>query len=227
MREEARSDKIDISRKTVCLIGCGGLGCNVSVHLAGAGTGKIFLCDFDRVEESNLNRQFLYTLSDIGKSKCETLKERLSAYAPQTEITTVEKKITDEDDLDFALDCDLMILAVDNNETRAVVNRFCLKNRIPVIDGGISGFYGRMYFCIPEKTPCLFCAGMVSGIGKTVSVSSTAGIIGSLEASAAIRYLSSGDESMSGKIYVYDSDRFDVLCVRPLTECEFCKKFSQ
>ena len=227
MREEARSDKIDISRKTVGLIGCGGLGCNVSVHLAGAGTGKIFLCDFDRVEESNLNRQFLYTLSDIGKSKCETLKERLSAYAPQTEITTVEKKITDEDDLDFALNCDLMILAVDNNETRAVVNRFCLKNRIPVIDGGISGFYGRMYFCIPEKTPCLFCAGMVSGIGKTVSVSSTAGIIGSLEASAAIRYLSSGDESMSGKIYVYDSDRFDVLCVRPLTECEFCKKFSQ
>ena len=227
MREEARSDKIDISRKTVGLIGCGGLGCNVSVHLAGAGTGKIFLCDFDRVEESNLNRQFLYTLSDIGKSKCETLKERLSAYAPQTEITTVEKKITDEDDLDFALNCDLMILAVDNNETRAVVNRFCLKNRIPVIDGGISGFYGRMYFCLPQKTPCLFCAGMVSGIGKTVSVSSTAGIIGSLEASAAIRYLSSGDESMSGKIYVYDSDRFDVLCVRPLTECEFCKKFSQ
>ena len=120
-----------------------------------------------------------------------------------------------------------MILAVDNNETRSVVNRFCLRYRIPVIDGGISGFYGRMYFCIPEKTPCLFCAGMVSGIGKTVSVSSTAGIIGSLEASAAIRYLSSGDESMSGKIYVYDSDRFDVLCVRPLTECEFCKKFSQ
>ena len=227
MREEARSDKIDISRKTVGLIGCGGLGCNVSVHLAGAGTGKIFLCDFDRVEESNLNRQFLYTLSDIGKSKCETLKERLSAYAPQTEITTVEKKITDEDDLDFALDCDLVILAVDNNETRAVVNRFCLKNRIPVIDGGISGFYGRMYFCLPQKTPCLFCAGMISENGKTVSVSSTAGIIGSLEASAAIRYLSSGDESMSGKIYVYDSDRFDVLCVRPLTECEFCKKFSQ
>ena len=227
MREEARSDKIDISRKTVGLIGCGGLGCNVSVHLAGAGTGKIFLCDFDRVEESNLNRQFLYTFSDIGKSKCETLKERLSAYAPQTEITTVEKKITDEDDLDFALDCDLMILAVDNNETRAVVNRFCLKNRIPVIDGGISGFYGRMYFCLPQKTPCLFCAGMISENGKTVSVSSTAGIIGSLEASAAIRYLSSGDESMSGKIYVYDSDRFDVLCVRPLTECEFCKKFSQ
>ena len=71
MREEARSDKIDISRKTVCLIGCGGLGCNVSVHLAGAGTGKIFLCDFDRVEESNLNRQFLYTLPTSEKASAK------------------------------------------------------------------------------------------------------------------------------------------------------------
>lgn len=212
-----------ISKKSVCLIGCGGLGCNVSVHLAGAGTGKIFLCDFDRIEESNLNRQFLYTFSDIGKSKCETLKERLSAYAPQAELIAVERKICHDTDLDFAVGCDLVILAVDNNETRAVVNGFCLKNRIPVIDGGISGFYGRMYFCLPQKTPCLFCAGMISGNGKTVSVSSTAGLVGSLEASAAIRYLSSGDESMSGKIYVYDSDRFDVLPVRPSAECGFCK----
>ena len=211
-----------ISKKSVCLIGCGGLGCNVSVHLAGAGTGKIFLCDFDRIEESNLNRQFMYTVSDIGKSKCRTMKERLSAYAPQAEITAVERNITNESDLAFALDCDLVILAVDNNETRAVVNSFCLGHGIPVIDGGISGFYGRMYFCIPKKTPCLFCAGMISENGKTVSVSSTAGLIGSLEATAAIRYLSSGDESMSGKIYVYDSDRFDVLPVRPSAECEFC-----
>lgn len=213
----------DIAKKSVCIIGCGGLGCNVSVHLAGAGIGKIFLCDFDLIEESNLNRQFMYTFSDVGKSKCQTLKERLSAYAPEAEITAVEKKILCESDLDFASGCDLVILAVDNNETRSVVNAFCLKSHIPVIDGGINGYYGRMYFCVPEKTPCLFCAGMISGNGKTVSVSSTAGLIGSLEASAAMRYLSSGDESMSGKIYVYDSDRFDVLCVRPSAECEFCK----
>lgn len=214
----------DIGKKSACIIGCGGLGCNISVHLAGAGIGRLFLCDFDCIEESNLNRQYMYTQSDIGKSKCRTLKERLSAYAPQAEITAVEKKISCESDLDFASDCDLVILAVDNNETRSVVNAFCLKNRIPVIDGGISDFYGRMYFCVPHKTPCLFCAGMISENGKTVSVSSTAGIIGSLEASAAIRYLSSDDEIMSGKIYVYDSDRFDTLAVRPSAECEFCKE---
>ena len=217
----------DIKKKSVCIIGCGGLGCNVSVHLAGAGIGRLFLCDFDCIEESNLNRQFLYTFSDIGKSKCRTMKERLSAYAPQAEITAVEKKICGENDLAYALGCDTVILAVDNNETRAVVNAFCLHNRIPVIDGGISGCYGRMYFCIPQKTPCLFCSGMISENGKTVSVSSTAGIIGSLEASAAIRYLSSGDESMSGKIYVYDGDRFDTLCVRPSAECGFCREISE
>ena len=223
MKPDVCPDKIDIGKKSVCLIGCGGLGCNVSVHLAGAGIGKLFLCDFDVVEKSNLNRQFMYSFSDIGKSKCRTLKERLSAYAPETKLTAVERKITNESDLGFARDCDLVVLAVDNNEARAVVNRFCQKYRIPVIDGGIDGFYGRMYFCIPGITPCLFCAGMISENGKTVSVSSTAGLIGSLEASAAIRYLSSGDDSMSGNIYVYDSDRFDTLSVRASADCEFCK----
>lgn len=214
---------IDISRKSVCLVGCGGLGCNVSVHLAGAGIGKLFLCDFDVVEESNLNRQFMYTFADVGKSKCRTLQKKLAAYAPETDCIPVEKRITTKNDLDFAIDCDLVILAVDNSETRAVVNRFCQEHRVPVIDGGIDGFYGRMYFCIPGKTPCLSCAGMLLKGGKTVSVSSTAGLVGSLEASAAIRYLSSGDESMSGKIYVYDSDRFDILQVRASADCEFCK----
>lgn len=223
MREESNLPSSDISSKSVCVVGCGGLGCNVSVHLAGAGAGKIFLCDFDCVEESNLNRQFMYAFSDVGESKCQTLMKKLSLYAPKAEITAVEKKICDESDLDFAVCCDLIILAVDNNEARKVVNAFCLKNRIPVIDGGISGFYGRMYFCIPEKTPCLFCAGMISKNAKSVSVSSTAGLIGSLEAAAAIKYLSSGDESMSGKIYVYDSDRFDTLPVKASAECEFCK----
>ena len=223
MREESNLPSSDISSKSVCVIGCGGLGCNVSVHLAGAGAGKIFLCDFDCVEESNLNRQFMYAFSDVGESKCQTLMKKLSLYAPKAEITAVEKKICDESDLDFAVCCDLIILAVDNNEARKVVNAFCLKNRIPVIDGGIIEFYGRMYFCIPEKTPCLFCAGMISKNAKAVSVSSTAGLIGSLEAAAAIKYLSSGDESMSGKIYVYDSDRFDALSVKASAECEFCK----
>lgn len=224
MKEESNQSNSDISKKSVCIIGCGGLGCNVSVHLAGAGAGKIFLCDFDCVEESNLNRQFMYAFSDIGKSKCKTLVKKLSLYAPQAGIKAVEKKICDESDLDFAVCCDLIILAVDNNETRMVVNTFCLKNRIPVIDGGIDGFYGRMYFCIPQKTPCLFCAGMTAPKnGKTVSVSSSAGLIGSLEAAAAIQYLSSGDESMSGKIYIYDSDRFDTLPVKQSADCEFCK----
>ena len=223
MREESNLPSSDISSKSVCVVGCGGLGCNVSVHLAGAGAGKIFLCDFDCVEESNLNRQFMYAFSDVGESKCQTLMKKLSLYAPKAEITAVEKKICDESDLDFAVCCDLIILAVDNNEARKVVNAFCLKNRIPLIDGGISEFYGRMYFCIPEKTPCLFCAGMISENAKPVSVSSTAGLIGSLEAAAAIKYLSSGDESMSGKIYVYDSDRFDTLPVKASAECEFCK----
>ena len=82
----------DISKKSAALIGCGGLGCNMAVHLAGAGLDTLYICDFDTVSETNLNRQFLYTADDIGRKKTDVMKERLSAYAPDCKIITADKK---------------------------------------------------------------------------------------------------------------------------------------
>ena len=76
----------DISSKRAAVIGCGGLGCNIAVHLAGAGIGELIICDFDTVGESNLNRQFLYTPSDIGKKKVFAAEKRLGEYSPRTKI---------------------------------------------------------------------------------------------------------------------------------------------
>ena len=76
--EKELTQGFSITNKSCAIIGLGGLGTIVAVHLAGSGIGKMHLCDYDTVSKSNLNRQFLYTFKDIGKEKSEVLKERLS-----------------------------------------------------------------------------------------------------------------------------------------------------
>ena len=73
-----KTQGFSLKDKTAAVIGLGGLGTNVAVHLAGAGIGKLMLCDFDTVSESNLNRQFMYRAADVGKLKTDCLKNRLS-----------------------------------------------------------------------------------------------------------------------------------------------------
>ncbi len=208
----------DISKKSVAVIGCGGLGCSVCVHLAGAGAGTVFVCDYDTVGESNLNRQFVYALSDIGKSKAVLMSEFLCNYAPDCGIIPVDKKMEGSGDLSFAKDCDIIILAVDNNETRKLANDFCKDNNIPLVSGGISGFYGNGYLYIPGKTPCLECAGLLTDNFCGGNVSSTAGVIGALCAELAIKYLT-GDFSPAGKLFVYDDCEMQSLKIKASPEC--------
>ncbi len=224
LNTKAETQGFDISKKSVCLIGCGGLGCNVAVHLAGAGVGKLYLCDFDTVNESNLNRQFLYTKDSVGKPKCRVAEERLASFSADTEYIAAEKKISNEEDLDFARECDIVILAVDNAKTRVVLQQFCTKNRIPLVCGGIDGFYGMCYLYIPDVSPCPDCAGMNEGTRAKHNVSATAGIIGSAESALAIEYLVTENKNLSGKILMFDESDFQTLKISPRSDCPLCKK---
>ena len=201
----------DISDKTAAVIGCGGLGCNVATHLACAGIGKLLLCDHDAVSESNLNRQFLYTAADIGKEKAFLAKERLNATAPGTEIISFRRKIGSAEDLSFAEDADIVFAALDNNAARRAVQDFCTIHRIPLVNGGVNGFFGTAYLYLPGKTPDLSAAGMLAAENqKTLSVSSTVGVVGALEAHLGIRYLTSHTEN-AGKLHVFDDGAITVL----------------
>ena len=102
----------DISAHSAAIIGCGGLGTNVAVHLAGAGIGKLLLWDFDEVETRNLNRQFMYTADDAGKAKSLVLKNRIQAYAPDCRVESVCVKIQTLAQLFSAKDFDIVILAL-------------------------------------------------------------------------------------------------------------------
>ena len=189
MNEKAEVQGYDVSAHSAAIIGCGGLGTNVAVHLAGAGVGKLWLCDFDTVQTRNLNRQFFYTSQDVGKAKCLLLAERLRAFAPETEILPVQKQILSSGDLDFALDAELVILAVDNIDARRIIADWCERVGKPAVNGGVDGAYGTAYLFVPGKTASLEEAGAVTPPRqKPRSQSPVVGVIGALQAKLAVDY---------------------------------------
>lgn len=204
----------DISGFSAAVIGCGGLGCNITTHLACAGIGKMIICDHDTVSESNLNRQFLYKAEDMGKEKVFLAAERLRALSPQTEVKAVSKKIEKPGDLSFAAKADIVFAAVDNNDARKIICEFCRDKNIPLVNGGVNGFYGTAYLWVPGKAKDIESAGLLfSENGKTLSVSSTVGIIGALEAHLGIRYLL-GDTEAAGCLYIFDGGEIKKLKIQ-------------
>lgn len=197
--------------KTAAVIGLGGLGCNVAVHLAGAGFKKIYLCDYDTVSESNLNRQFFYRKEDIGKRKTARARIFLSAYAPETEFVNEDVKITSVDDLQFAKDCDILFSALDNSDTRRILESFAKEQGIPLVFGGIDNFYGIVNLYLPDESTSPEELGLSEKGKALLSVSATAGVIGSLQALVGIKYLLTGDKSISKKLLILDDTEINTL----------------
>lgn len=214
MCNKAEVQGFDISQKSAAIIGCGGLGTNVAVHLAGAGIGKLLVWDFDNVEKRNLNRQFMYTEEDEGKAKSLVLKNKLSAYAPECQVESVCVKIESISQLFTAADFDIVILAVDNVSCRKTVSTFCEERDIPYINGSVNGFFGTAFLCVPGKTATLEQAGgLEESTQRQLSPSTTAGIIGALEAKLAINYFLENTDSY-GKLFCYDGETIEALEVK-------------
>ena len=204
-----KTQGFSLKDKSTLILGCGGLGCNIAIHLAGAGIGKMMLCDFDKVSESNLNRQFLYTKEDIGKSKVDCARKRLELFSPECEISAWEGEIRKASELDFAKDCDIIFSAVDNDKARLILIELAEKYNIPLVLGGIDGFYGMAYLYLPNKSSLPPIT--ENGSKASFSVSTTAGIIGSAQAALGIRYLLTKDESIAGRLLVYDEAEWQTL----------------
>lgn len=211
MELKQQTQGFSLKDKTAAVIGLGGLGCNVAIHLAGACFEKIYLCDFDTVSESNLNRQFFYNKDDIGKNKAERATAFLSAYAPETDFICINKKITSTEDLIFAKDCDIVFSALDNSSTRLLLEDFASEMKLPLVCGGIDGFYGMAYLYIPEKGNPPSQLGMSENGKAEYSVSATAGVIGSLQASLGIQYLLTKDNTLSKKLFIFDEAEIQTL----------------
>jgi molybdopterin/thiamine biosynthesis adenylyltransferase len=215
-----------LSNSRVLVIGLGGLGGICATYLAAAGVGHLRLCDSDKVELSNLNRQILYSVNNLDQPKAVQARKRLSALNPDITIESFAERLTEKNAADYARDCDLIIDGLDNQESRALLNRISLELRIPFIYGAIDDWQGQVGFFRPPMTPCLSCIMPdLSDSGRTVPVfGALPGIIGCLQATAALQYLMSGQAPLSSKLLVINANTmsFETLSFSKNPSCPVC-----
>lgn len=159
-----KGNRFDIQRKIndtkILLLGLGGGGSNILTLLAGLGPKKITIIDYDRVEEANLGRQFLYREADIGRLKNEVVKEAILQMNSTINIESYNKKIdTVEDVLQYTDDIDIVICAIDEPPfiIHRIVNKAIVQVGVPCVFGASQVSRGRVYTVIPRETGCFDC----------------------------------------------------------------------
>lgn len=199
-----------IMHSCVAVIGMGGLGCPSSQSLVSSGLGKLVIVDGDKIELSNLHRQPLYCLDDIGKAKVEVAKARLNYLNKDTHIKSFNCFIDEINGLKLLKGVDIILDATDNFESRKKINKISKKLKIPVVYGGLYKFEGHVSVFNFKNGPSyddifpnsnnedddcdtLGTLGMLSGI------------IGNIQAMEAIKILVGIKDNLSGKLLIYDS----------------------
>ncbi len=211
---------------TVAVVGLGGLGSIITYYLVAAGVGRLIVIDDGLVELSNLNRQILYTTSDIGLPKAYIAAARLRALNPEVEVVPHQARLTEENVERLLGDADILVDALDNWETRHILNRYAVGSGKPLIHGAVQGFYAQVTTVIPGKGPCLACflpepprpRGVIPIIGAVV------GIVASFQASEVIKLATGLGEPLVGRLLVIDAYRgvTDTVELKRNPNCPVC-----
>ncbi|MEM4297290.1 MAG: molybdopterin-synthase adenylyltransferase MoeB, partial [Nitrososphaerota archaeon] len=216
---------------SVLVIGAGGLGSPLSLYLAAAGVGRIGLVDFDVVDESNLQRQVIYTAKDVKRSKLEVAKERLTALNPHIEVETYETRLTSENAMDILGDYDVIVDGTDNFPTRYLVNDACVFLKKPNVYGSIFRFDGQVSVFDAQRGPCYRCLypeppppGLVPSCAEGGVLGVVPGIIGTLQANEVIKIILGIGQPLLGRLLLFDALQmtFRELRVRKDPNCVVC-----
>lgn len=196
----------------VLIIGAGGLGAPAAMYLAAAGVGQIGIADADVVDLSNLQRQIIHTTSDLGKAKVESAAETMRAINPDVEVKTYNEFIYSKNILDIVSDYDFILDGTDNFPAKFLINDACVMANKPFTHAGIIRFKGQLMTVIPHESPCYRCAfkepppkGAVPTCREAGVVGAMAGVIGSLQALEAVKYITGAGELLTGKLLTFDA----------------------
>ncbi len=182
-----------IFSSSVLIIGMGGLGCPLLYYLSASGVGRIGIVDFDKVELSNLNRQSLFNLKDVGKFKVDQAKKVINKMNKKIKIITFKNKLEKKNLKRIFKTFDIICDGTDNYETRYLVNDYCKKNKKILISSAISKFDGQlMKFNFKKKGPCFRCfmpeaPNMENNCQTEGIFSPVAGVMGSLQANEVLK----------------------------------------
>ena len=195
----------------VLVIGCGGLGCPVLQYLAAAGIGVLGIIDYDIVEESNLQRQVIFSTEDIGKPKVIAAKEKLEIYNPFITINVFREKLEVSNALKIISQFEIVVDCTDNFSTRYLINDACVILDKPLVSGSIYKFEGQVTLFNYLKGPTYRCLypktsqkDVVSNCTETGVLGTLTGLTGILMANEVIKVITGMGNVLSGKLLTFD-----------------------
>ncbi len=196
----------------VLIIGAGGLGAPAALYLAAAGVGTIGIVDADVVDLSNLQRQVIHSTNDIGKLKVESAAETMRAINPDVTVNTYHEFVSSYNIMDLIKDYDFILDGTDNFPAKFLINDACVMAKKPLSHAGIIRFKGQLTTILPGEGPCYRCifknpppkdavptckqAGVIGAMG---------GVIGSLQAMEAVKYITGVGDLLVGYLLTYDA----------------------
>jgi adenylyltransferase/sulfurtransferase len=222
-----REGQEKLKKAKVFLAGAGGLGSPVAYYLAAAGIGTIVIADNDVVDLSNLNRQILHWEENIGKLKVDSAAHKLRSFNSGIKVQAVSETIGESNVANLVGDADIIVDAMDNLPARYLLNHTAQRKGIPFVHGAVNGFEGRVMTVLPGKTACLNCLyhGAEVPKSKFPVVGVTPGVIGCIEATEVIKYITGLGELLTDRLLNYDglSMKFTEFKINRDPDCRHCK----
>ncbi|MCL2365430.1 MAG: HesA/MoeB/ThiF family protein [Oscillospiraceae bacterium] len=208
MKEIGTKGQQKLADASVLVIGCGGLGAPVLSYLTAMGIGHLGFCDCDTVALSNMNRQLLFGMDDMDKSKAFMAEKRLLNLNPRLKTTVYDCFLDESLASEIVPHYDIVVDCLDNFNTRLVLNDACVAAQIPLVHAGIGEFYGQLMTITPGTGPCLRC--LFPNKKKEAEpkkpfgvVGSTPGVLGAMQALEVLKYLMGLPVANSG-LTIYD-----------------------
>jgi adenylyltransferase/sulfurtransferase len=222
-----------LSEARVLVIGVGGLGSPVAMYLAAAGVGRLVLVDFDTVDLSNLQRQIVHGMEDLGRPKVESAKASLLALNPLVQVTPVDHVLADHELMEQARLADVVVDASDNLATRFAINEACVRTRTPLVSGAAIRLEGTLLVYRPDQpeSPCYRCLyrsdeELTETCSQTGVLAPLLGIIGSIQATETIKLIVGIGATLSGRLLLLDARTMEwqTVTLKKNPDCPACSQ---
>lgn len=201
---------------SVLIVGAGGLGSPAALYLAAAGVGTIGIVDGDNVDMSNLQRQVIHHTADVGVEKIKSARDKIVAINPDVNVKTYKQWARADNIRDIVRGYDFVIDGTDNFAAKFLVNDACYFEKVPFSHAGILRFDGQLLTVLPGETTCYRCifdgpppANAVPSCSQAGVLGVLAGVVGSLQATEAIKYLLGLGDLLTGTLLTYNALSMD------------------
>ncbi|MBN2738044.1 MAG: HesA/MoeB/ThiF family protein [Spirochaetales bacterium] len=232
LKEVGLSGQEKLFGAKVLVIGTGGLGSPISLYLGAAGIGTIGIADMDRVDLSNLQRQIAHTTDSIGQLKVESAQKRINAINPEVKVIAINEKIDAKNIINIISEYDFILEATDNFTTKYLVNDAAILTDKAFNQGGILSFQGQTithlpgtasYRCVYPQAPP---ENTSRGCSRTGVLGAVAGILGTIQATEAIKYILGIGDLLINRVLTFDALSMEFRTI-PIKKTEWANMASE